>query len=256
MADLLKSTTNPFGGIIVLPEGLPLDPNRFRLELTDSVAAWKADGILAVWMEVPISLSQLIPVAVEAGFIFHHSAYDYLMMIHRIVPDAYLPPYATHYIGAGGVVLNEARELLVVREKYGFRGRPPALKLPGGALLQGEDLVDALEREILEETGIRTEFESLVCFRHQHQYRYGKSDIYFVCRLNPLSSEIVMQAEEIAECRWLPVADFLAADDIGTFNKSIVQAALDSPGISPTPMGGFMNRQQGEFFMPKTPGKD
>ena len=256
MADLLESTTNPFGGVVTRREGLPQDPGRFRLQLADSVAAWKAQGILAVWMEVPIALSQLIPVAVEAGFIFHHSGDDYLMMIHRIVPDTYLPPYATHYIGAGGVVLNEARELLVVREKYGFRGRPAQLKLPGGALLQGEHLVDALEREILEETGIRAEFEALVCFRHWHQYRYGKSDIYFVCRLTPLSSEIVMQAEEIAECLWLPVAEFLGSDDIGTFNKSIVQAALDSPGISPTYIDGFIDRQQGEFFMPRSQGRD
>ena len=116
--------------------------------------------------------------------------------------------------------------------------------------------MDALEREILEETGVRTEFESLVCFRHWHQYRYGKSDIYFVCRLNPLSSEIVMQAEEIAECLWTPVDDFLGSEDIGQFNKSIVRAALDSPGISPTWIDGFIDRQQGEFFMPKSPGQD
>ena len=101
MADLLESTTNPFGGVVTRSGGLPEDPGRFRLQLADSLLTWKAQGILAVWMEVPISLSQLIPVAVEAGFIFHHSGDDYLMMIHRIVPDTYLPPYATHYIGAG-----------------------------------------------------------------------------------------------------------------------------------------------------------
>ena len=65
-----------------------------------------------------------------------------------------------------------------------------------------------------------------------------------------------MQAEEIAECRWLPVADFLGSEDIGTFNKTIVQAALDSPGISPTWIDGFIDRQQGEFFMPESHGRD
>lgn len=256
MPSLLESTSNPFGGVVTSPDGLPEDPHRFRLILADSLSAWKTQGALSVWMEVPISRSQLIPVAVEAGFLFHHSGDDYLMMIYRIEPDTYLPPYATHYIGAGGVVLNESQELLVVREKYGFRGRPAQFKLPGGALLQGEHLVDALEREVLEETGVRTEFQSLVCFRHWHQYRYGKSDIYFVCRLNPLSFEIVMQAEEIAECRWLPVAEFLGSEDIGTFNKTIVQAALDSPGISPTWIEGFIDRQQGEFFMPRISPQD
>ena len=65
-----------------------------------------------------------------------------------------------------------------------------------------------------------------------------------------------MQTEEIAECRWLPVAEFLGSADIGTFNKTIVQAALDSPGISPTWIEGFIDRQQGEFFMPRISPQD
>ena len=56
---------------------------------------------------------------------------------------------------------------------------------------------------MLEETGVRAEFESIACFRHWHGYRYGKSDIYFVGRLRPLSREITMQADEIQECLWL-----------------------------------------------------
>ena len=36
-------------------------------------------------------------------------------------------------------------------------------------------------------------------FRHWHGYRYGKSDIYFVCRLAPLSEELTMQTEELEE---------------------------------------------------------
>ena len=256
MAEPIESTTNPFGGVVPSPGALDDDPGRFRLRLAESLSAWKDQGFLAVWLEVPIGKSQLIPVAVEADFVFHHSTDDYLMLIHRLETDTYIPPFATHYIGAGGVVLNEDRELLVVREKYGFRGRTPSLKLPGGALLQGEHLVEAVEREVLEETGVQTQFESLVCFRHWHQYRYGKSDIYFVCRLKPLSLEIKMQAAEIAECLWTPVDDFLDADDISNFNKTIVRAALESPGIVPGWIDGFIDRSQGEFFMPQSHQRD
>ena len=256
MPEFIESTTNPFGGVIPVPSALEEDPGRFRLGLADSLIEWKNQGHLAVWLEIPIGKSQLIPVAVEAGFVFHHSTDDYLMLIHRLEPDTYLPPFATHYIGAGGVVLNEDRELLVVRERYGMRGRTPSLKLPGGALLAGEHLVEAVEREVLEETGVKTEFQALVCFRHWHQYRYGKSDIYFVCRLKPLSSEIKMQAAEIAECLWTPVDDFLESEDISNFNKGIVRAALESPGIIPGWIDGFIDRTQGEFFMPQSQGRD
>ncbi len=252
MAELIESSPNPFGGVVISPQALDTDAGIFRLRLADSLAAWEAQGFKAVWLEVPIEKSQLIPVAVEAGFVFHHSGDHYLMLIHRLEPDTFIPPFATHYIGAGGVVLNDDRELLVVREKYGFRGRTPSLKLPGGALLQGEHLADAVMREVMEETGIETSFESLACFRHWHQYRYGKSDIYFVCRLAPLSHEIRIQAEEIAECRWADVDWFLEAEEISVFNKSIVRAALESPGIVPGWIDGFIDRQQGEFFMPRS----
>ena len=108
----------------------------------------------------------------------------------------------------------------------------------------------------MEETGVQTRFDALVCFRHWHKYRYGKSDIYFVCRLKPLSHEISIQAEEIAECLWTPVNDFLESEDISIFNKSIVRAALDSPGLDSGWIDGFIDREQGEFFMPPYSDRD
>ena len=127
--------------------------------------------------------------------------------------------------------------------------------LPGGALQPGEHLVDAVVREILEETGVKTEFEALVCFRHWHGYRFGKSDIYFVCRLSPLSLEITAQESEIAECLWMPVADFLGSEDISPFNKRIVSVALDHPGVVPSVMDGYGAPDRYEFFMPGEPGR-
>ena len=169
-----------------------------------------------------------------------------------LVQGSFIPPYATHYIGAGAVVLNERDEILVVSERYRMgSSRGPGYKLPGGALHPGEHLVDGAVREVLEETGVHARFESLACFRHWHGYRYEKSDIYFVCRLSALSTEITRQEEEIAECLWMPVAEFLSEDSgIHEFNKSIVRAALENPGIVPSKMEGYEDSERFEFFMP------
>ena len=245
-----NSTTNPFRGVLPVPSALPNNADIFREQLEHSLQAWRSDALALVWLEVPITHSSLIPIAVEAGFSFHHTGDDYLMLTCPLEADAFIPPYATHYIGAGGVVLSEARELLVVSERYRSR-KAPSYKLPGGALFQGEHLVDGVIREVLEETGVQARFDGLACFRHWHDYRYGKSDIYFVCRLSPLSREISMQADEIAECLWMPVDQFLRDDDIHAFNKEIVRAALDSPGLAPSLIDGFPNDGRREFFMPK-----
>ena len=160
-----------------------------------------------------------------------------------------MPLYATHYIGAGGVVINKQNQLLVVCEKF-RGGRAPYYKLPGGSLHPSEHLAQGVVREVYEETGIRTDFEGVICFRHWHGYRYGKSDIYFVARLRPLSSEILMQEEEIAECLWMPVEEYLVNDSIHGFNKAIVQAALNNEGLISSSMEGYEPRERYEFFMP------
>lgn len=249
MVELVEATRNPFGGVVAVPESLPDDPQEFRIRLGHSMETWRSDGILVVWLEIPIAKSSLVPVAVEAGFSYHHAGGDYLLLTCQLVEGAHIPPYASHYIGAGGVVLNEANELLVVREKFGFGGRTPAYKLPGGALREGEHLEEAVVREVLEETGIQSSFESLVCFRHWHGYRYGKSDIYFVCRLRPLTREITMQTEEIQECLWMPVEEFLNSDTVSEFNKWIVRAGVESPGMVTTRLDGFPGADRREFFV-------
>ena len=249
---VIDSTTNRFGGVLVQPEALHDDPETFAAQLHHSLVAWKAEDFLVVWLEVPIAKSKLIHEAVEQGFTFHHSGDGYLMLTYQLVEDSFIPPYATHYIGAGGVVVNDREELLVVSERYrGSEDRPPHYKLPGGTLNQGEHLATAVVREVHEETGIEAEFLRIVCFRHWHGYRYGKSDIYFVCRLRPLNETIVKQDEEIAHCLWMPLGEYLDAEHVSFFNKQVVRAALLSPGVAPTTMEDHRNPELLEFFMPE-----
>ena len=248
MVQVLESKTNPFKGVMTGPESLPENPHEFRRRLEYSLELWRADGSLVVWLELPMASANLVPVAVESGFSYHHAGEDYLLLTCRLAKGAHIPPFASHYIGAGGVVINEAGELLVVREKYGFGGRPATLKLPGGALSAGEHLADAVVREVWEETGIETRFEGVVCFRHWHGYRHGKSDIYFVCRLRPLSTQITMQAEEIQECLWMPVDDFLGSDSVAEFNKWIVRGGLRGTGMVLTSVDGYPDSPEREFF--------
>ncbi len=250
--ETLAFAPNQFGGVVTAPDALPDDPAEFERRLRASLDTWKSEGYKVVWLEVPLANAALVPVAANAGFEYHHAKEGYALMTLRLVAASYIPPYATHYIGAGAVVINERDEILVVSERYRMgSSRGPGYKLPGGALHPGEHLAAGAVREVLEETGVRAKFEALACFRHWHGYRYGKSDIYFVCRLSALSTEITMQEEEIAECLWMPLAEFLSEDSgIHTFNKSIVRAALDSPGIAPAPMSGYDDASRFEFFMP------
>lgn len=245
----LEATPNRFQGIELDSVALPHDAEEFRTRLAASLREWKREAFKVVWISIPIERAELIPVATQAGFSFHHSGTDYLLLTKRLEPAALIPEYATHYIGAGGVVINSRDELLVVSELH-RRSESPYYKLPGGALHPGEHIAACVQREVFEETGVRAKFEKLVCFRHWHGYRYDKSDIYFVCRLSPLTEAIAIQAEEIEECHWLPISEYLSSDSVSTFNKHIVKAALESPGVVHTEIKGYSDPKRHEIFMP------
>jgi len=79
------------------------------------------------------------------------------------------------------------------------------------------DICDAAVREVLEETGVETEFGGILCFRQNHHSLFGKSDLFFVCVLHPRSSTITPQASEIEACEWVDPEVYFAQ---GFFQKS------------------------------------
>jgi 8-oxo-dGTP diphosphatase len=247
---VLASTPNQFRGVVVDVAELPGDPEQFETRLERSLTAWRAEELKVVWLEVPISRADLIPVAVRQGFDFHHSEPGLAVLTRQLAPDVFVPPHATHYIGAGGVVLNAGGELLVVVERVHRHRNPHYYKLPGGALKPGEHLIDGVQREVREETGIETRFRALMGFRHWHGYRFGKSDIYFVCRLDPLTEEIHRQESEIDVCLWMPVETYLADENVGIFNKGMVVASIEGTGLVPSWFEGYATPETHEIFVP------
>ena len=93
--DSLKATPNRWGGVVIDPAALPADADLFMQALEISLASWREEGYRVAWLEVPIERSSLIPVAVGAGFVFHHTKADFLMLTCQIEKDAFVPPYAS-----------------------------------------------------------------------------------------------------------------------------------------------------------------
>eukprot|EP00879_Flechtneria_rotunda_P020834 GHRR01021935.1.p1 GENE.GHRR01021935.1~~GHRR01021935.1.p1 ORF type:complete len:271 (+),score=64.44 GHRR01021935.1:1047-1859(+) len=180
-----------------------------------SMQVWAAQGKRGVWLKLPrLSHSQLIPVAVEPGFEFHHAEADYVVMTKWLPPNQpnTLPPNASHQVGVGAIVVNERQEMLVVQEKNGPLRGEGFWKMPTGLVLAGEDLIDAVEREVFEETGVVAEFKSLIAVRQAHGFMYGKSDMFFCCGLIPEAGATMGQLKpcerEIAAVQWMPIEDY------------------------------------------------
>jgi ADP-ribose pyrophosphatase YjhB (NUDIX family) len=120
-----------------------------------------------------------------------------------------IPEYATHQLGVGAIVINSRDEILCVRE---LRNNYRPWKIPGGLSELGENIDAAAVREVKEETGIDCRFKSILAFRHTHGLQFGRSDLYFVCRLEPVEDEgipePVAQENEIAAVAWVPLQEY------------------------------------------------
>lgn len=64
---------------------------------------------------------------------------------------------------------------------------------------------------------MKARFCSLLCFWHRHGLTWGKSDLYFVARMEAgadgIEEKIRMQEDEISACRWMAIDEFVQTQD-------------------------------------------
>lgn len=60
-------------------------------------------------------------------------------------------------------------------------------------------------REVFEETGVKTKFQSVLGFREVQKFKFGQADLYFVCMLEATDEKIDIQMpDEVARAEWIP----------------------------------------------------
>ncbi|GMH23777.1 hypothetical protein Nepgr_025620 [Nepenthes gracilis] len=207
--ELLDAWDDEYSGVIVDPESLPSSAKAFSSSLRASLSHWKLQGKRGIWLKIHLQQADLVPLAIQEGFNYHHAEPGYVMLT-RWIPDepCTLPAGPSHHIGIGGFVINDDREVLVVKEKCPC-SCSGVWKLPTGYIDKSEDIFSGAMREVKEETGVDTIFLKMVAFRHAHHVAFEKSDLLFVCMLKPLSFKITIDEEEIQAAKWMPLQELL-----------------------------------------------
>uniref|UniRef100_A0A914C0N2 Nudix hydrolase domain-containing protein n=1 Tax=Acrobeloides nanus TaxID=290746 RepID=A0A914C0N2_9BILA len=224
----LEGKTDVYGGIL-------LDSSHFRNITADSARAvletsiqsWRKDDVRGIWFHVDIQDSWWVPILTEHGFQFHHAQPTHVMLTKWIPTSrpSSLPLYPFTSIGVGGIVVNEKGEILLMKEQ---RGIYLGWKFPGGSGDPGEEIYETATREVLEETGVETEFVCLLTFRHSLTYRYPKTaDIYFLCVLKPKDEGNITPKpcqHETADCRWFSREEInkLPNEEFHEFHRFII----------------------------------
>lgn len=129
----------------------------------------------------------------------------------------------THIVAVGGFVEDEKGNILLVKTQH--RG----WEFPGGQVEVGENLIDALTREVKEESGIDVEVIQVIgVYSNTATYKFydGVTDvptkvmIDFIC--TPISGELAT-SKETTDSRWVAkekVLDLISAPAILTRYKA------------------------------------
>lgn len=116
--------------------------------------------------------------------------------------------FPTHIVAVDGFIENEKNEILLVKNSY--RG---IYTVPGGQVETGENLMDALKREIQEESGVEVEVGKLICVSsntctYQGYNGYGlvptKVMFSFICKY---LSGTLQTSDETSETIWVKKED-------------------------------------------------
>lgn len=129
-------------------------------------------------------------------------------------------------VGVGAFLPREDR-LLVVRRTYG------ALKglwtIPSGYVEPSESVLATLEREILEETGIKGRAGPLVAVRHR--VARDINDTFLVFRMEYVSGEPQPDSREVSAAEFVPISELASAEDSAPFTKAIIEKAPAARGM-------------------------
>jgi 8-oxo-dGTP diphosphatase len=227
---MFKAVVNPYGGCYIGPEQLVvaeelLSVDVFSSFLQQSIQCWQQQYQL-IWLELPSRFAAFIAPALQQGFVYHHCQPERLMLVKKLRNDSYLPLAATHSIGVGALVWSPSGQVLMVKELPLAGEKPGYFKLPGGMVEQKEHLASAVEREVLEETGVVAQFHSVLGMRHHHRGQFGASNLYIVCQLYAQSTALCAGENEIADLRWFDVDAYLQDEKASLYNKLILKSAV------------------------------
>ncbi|KAM7349044.1 uncharacterized protein ACRADG_008131 isoform 2-T4 [Cochliomyia hominivorax] len=224
---IFKGSLDRFNGITI-DSGLEFNvKENFAEKLEKSLAYWQEQKRRAIWFHVKTEHSEWVPHLTKFNFEFHHAKNGMVVLYRWLPQDEYpnLPVYSHTMLGVGGLVVNDKNEVLVVSERFALI--PNSWKLPGGYAEPHEDIVDAAIREVREETGIESVFNTIISLRHAHGGPFGCSDIYCVVALTPTSLELQRCEREIAKVQWMPCEEYLQHPNVHETNRHFLRCYFD-----------------------------
>ena len=126
------------------------------------------------------------------------------------------------FASVSGIVVKD-NEVLLVRQSHG--ASKGLLIIPGGFLSDGEMPNIALEREILEETGVVAHTRNLAAIV------FSKKDWWAIFTADYVSGDVIPDGSEVSEALFLDIEEALSRDDLTYTTKEILENYKEKAGL-------------------------
>ena len=133
--------------------------------------------------------------------------------------DPQSQPITYAQIGVGAIAIEDGKILLIKR------GRPPYTgmwSLPGGKLLFGESIAQAIVREVREETGLEVEVGPYAGIL-ESIHAEGEWHYVIVDHLVKIVGGELAADDDAADARWFPLADVTRLDTTPLLIESLTR---------------------------------
>jgi 8-oxo-dGTP pyrophosphatase MutT (NUDIX family) len=123
------------------------------------------------------------------------------------------------------IVLNDKKEILLIKRSEVEKNNPNLWEVPGGKLDEGQDVANALEREVLEETGL------LVYVRNRLAYfesfiipegRYKGMPYIAIVGISIAENQDCKLSEEHQDYKWCSYEECLEEDLADVTRKALI----------------------------------
>ena len=150
-------------------------------------------------------------------------------------------------IGCAGVVIRDGKALLVQRGWQPFAG---SWQIPGGYVEHDEAILEGVEREVMEESGITAKAKDVIAFRHSIGGSAGgpSTNMYVVFRLDYLDGEPKWDNDEITGAGFYSLDEMAQMEAVQGLSRWAIEKALRADTIS------GLRAETGAGAMPLRPG--
>lgn len=109
-------------------------------------------------------------------------------------------PEGYYHLGVDVWIINSENKILIQKRSSQKKLSPNVWAMTGGSVIKGETSIQTIEREALEELGVKLNIENLKLVNH---YRTGNVwlDVYLL-KQDINIDDVIMQKEEVSEVKW------------------------------------------------------